>query len=82
MNTLTLKIPEDLDAALQAASVKRGTSKSAVVRAALEKELAEERQQTGSAATWLARWRGSLGKPASARKGDERVADILRKHAR
>jgi predicted transcriptional regulator len=82
MNTLTLKIPEALDAALQAASAKRQVSKSAVVREALEKALADELCQAGSAATWLARWRGSLRKPAAGKRPDERVADILSKHAR
>ena len=37
MNTLTLKIPDALDAALQLASARRHLTKSAVVRKALEK---------------------------------------------
>lgn len=82
MNTLTLKIPEALDAALQAASAKRQMSKSAVVREALERALAEELRQTGSAALWLGRWRGSLRKVGETGRKDQRVADILLKHAR
>lgn len=80
MTTLTLKIPDSLDAALQAASAQRHMSKSAVVREALEKALVEEMRQTGPATQWLRRWRGSLsGGPAAE---DERTARILRKHAR
>lgn len=48
MNTLTLKIPESLDAAFQMASARRHISKSAVVREALENALAEELRQKGS----------------------------------
>lgn len=82
MNTLTLKIPESLDAALQAASARRHMSKSAVVREALEKVLADELRQTGPAVKWVARWRGVLSGKRSARPVDERVAHILSKHLR
>lgn len=82
MNTLTLKIPESLDAALQLASARRHMSKSAVVREALEKVLADELKQTGPAASWVSRWRGVLGSKESATPADERVAHILSKHLR
>lgn len=82
MNTLTLKIPEALAAALQAASTRRHLSKSAVVREALEKALADELQQTGQAAHWIERWRGALGGKSPAEPVDEREAHILRKHLR
>ncbi len=82
MNTLTLKIPETLDAALQAASAQRHISKSAVVREALEKALANEIRQTGPAAKWVSRWRGSMLSKSASTLGDERTAHILNKHVR
>jgi len=82
MNTLTLKIPESLDAALQAACARRHMSKSAVVREALENVLADELHQTGPAANWVERWRGALGGEQSVVPADERVAHILSKHLR
>lgn len=82
MNTLTLKIPESLDAALQLASARRQMSKSAVVREALEKLLADELKQTGPAANWVDRWRGVLSGKESVTPADERVAHILGKHLR
>jgi predicted transcriptional regulator len=89
MNTLTLKIPDSLNNALQLASARRNMTKSAVVREALEKVLADELKQTTPAASWLVQWRGALSEPVSsqavkaaggAAAGDARVADILNKH--
>ena len=89
MNVLTLKIPEELDAALQAASRKRGLSKSAVVREALEQSLGRQADQAGTAERWVAQWRGHLSTlpPTGQGKGnakpqDERLAHILAKHLR
>lgn len=82
MNTLTLKIPQSLDDALQAASAKRQMSKSAVVREALEKTLAEELKQTSPAAGWVDRWRGIMTSSTSVKLKDDRVAHILAKHLR
>ena len=89
MNVLTLKIPEELDAALQAASRKRGLSKSAVVREALEQSLGRQADQAGTAERWVAQWRGHLSAlpPTGQGKGkaklqDERLAHILVKHLR
>ena len=82
MNTLTLKIPQSLDDALQAASSKRHMSKSAIVRDALEKTLAEELQQAGPAAGWVDRWRGIMTSPKSVKPEDDRVTHILAKHLR
>lgn len=82
MNTLTLKIPETLDSALQRASARRRLSKSAVVREALEMVLADELQQTTPAANWVDRWKGALtGQPENP-AADVRVAHILQKHLR
>ena len=80
MNTLTLKIPQSLDDALQAASAKRHMSKSAVVRDALEKSLADELEQTSPAAGWVNRWRGVMISSNSVKVKDDRVAHILAKH--
>ncbi len=80
MNILTLKISASLHRALQIASERRQISKSAVVREALEKVLADELKQTGPAATWVGRWRGVLSEKKSAQPTDERVAHILSKH--
>ena len=82
MNTLTLKIPESLDAALQMASARRQMTKSAVVREALEAVLADELRQTTPAANWVGRWRGALSSSQANPAADARVAHILRKHLR
>lgn len=82
MNTLTLKIPESLDAALQMASARRQMTKSAVVREALEAVLADELRQTTSAASWVGRWRGALSSSQANPTADARVAHILRKQLR
>lgn len=63
MNVLTLKIPDELDAALQAASRTRGLSKSAVVREALEASLLRQADQAGASKRWVAQWRGRLSAP-------------------
>ena len=64
-------------------------TKSAVVREALEKVLADELRQTTPAVGWLVQWRGALSGQVSsqaakaaggAAAGDARVADILNKH--
>ena len=72
MNTLTLKIPQSLADALQRASARRHMSKSAVVREALEKTLASELDQAGTAAAWVKQWRGALTAVDTAPSGDER----------
>jgi predicted transcriptional regulator len=88
VNVLTLKISDELDAALQAASRTRGLSRSAVVLEALEQSLGRQAEQAGAAQRWVALWRGRLSVPPSGRgKGtakpqDERLAHILAKHVR
>ena len=47
MATITLKIPDELNAALEAVNARRRVSKSAVVRAALEEALAREEALAG-----------------------------------
>lgn len=88
MNVLTLKIPDDLDAALQAASRMRGVSKSAMVREALEQSLGRQAEQAARAERWAAQWRGGASAgPAATGQGkvkplDERLAHLLAKHLR
>ena len=83
MNTLTLKIPQALDDALQMASARRQISKSAVVRDALERTLTNELMQLGPATAWLDRWRGAVPMPSTLDlENNSRVAHILGKHAR
>lgn len=55
MNTLTLKIPEALEAQLAAASAAEHVSKSALVRRALESYLAQREAKKNSAPSALER---------------------------
>lgn len=80
MNTLTLKIPQSLDDALQLASARRQMSKSAVVREALEKTLATELTQVSPAAAWVNKWRGKMVSAAPDKQGDDRLAHLMQKH--
>jgi predicted transcriptional regulator len=85
MNVLTLKIPEELDAALLAASRARGLSKSAVVREALEESLGRHAEGAATAERWLAHWRGRLTLSRATqtnRQTDARLAHLLAKHLR
>jgi predicted transcriptional regulator len=65
VNTLTLKIPEELDAALKTASAQRGMSKSAVVREAIEQALGRQLESAATAERWLGQWRGAFVVPES-----------------
>lgn len=86
MQVLTLKIPDDLAAALQAASRARGVSKSALVRDALMHALPRVPQDASAAQSWLDRWRGRLSAETVADRAagfhDPRLAHILDKHLR
>ena len=81
MQTVTLKLPEPLANALQTASRRRGVSRSALIREALEHALAAEVQTAGPAAQWLSQWRGALRTPTPD-AGDERLQQIFDKHLR
>jgi metal-responsive CopG/Arc/MetJ family transcriptional regulator len=50
MTTITCKLPEALDAELEAVAKKRGVSKSEVVRQAIEANLPEQKKQAGLSA--------------------------------
>ena len=52
MNVITSKPPDDLNAALDEVSRKRGLSKSAVVREALEQSLLGHDVAAGAAERW------------------------------
>lgn len=84
MNVITLKLPDELHAALNEVSRQRGVSKSAVVREALEQSLLAHGAVAGAAERWVAQWRGRLRLPeAGAVEGiDPRLAHLLAKHVR
>ena len=84
MQVVTLKLPESLNAALNEVSRRRGVSKSAVVREALEQSLLAQGVVAGAAERWLAQWQGRLQLPASASSlsEDPRLAHLLAKHLR
>ncbi len=84
MNVLTLKLPDHLDAALKEVSRKRGLSKSAVVREALEQALLAQGEAASAAERWVAQWQGRLQLPAAGdvEAADPRLAHLLAKHVR
>lgn len=84
MNVITLKLPEDLNAALNEVSRKRGLSKSAVVREALEASLLAQGAAASAAERWVARWQGCLKLPDASHVAatDPRLAHLLAKHVR
>ncbi len=84
MNVITLKLPDDLNAALKEVSRKRGLSKSAVVREALEQSLLSHGVVAGAAERWAAQWQGSLKLPEASEveATDRRLAHLLAKHVR
>ena len=84
MNVITLKLPDDLNAALKEVSRKRGLSKSAVVREALEQSLVAQGVVASAAERWVAQWQGSLRLPSAseAQPSDPRLAHLLSKHVR
>lgn len=84
MNTLTLKIPQSLNDALQLASARRQMSKSAVVREALEKTLEADLHQASASVQWVKKWSGAIrndqGASTADTPGDDRLAHLLKKH--
>ena len=84
MNVITLKLPDDLNSALKEVSRKRGLSKSAIVREALEQSLLVQGAVAGSAERWVAPWQGRLQLPdaAQAEVTDRRLAHLIAKHVR
>ncbi len=84
MNVITLKLPDELNAALKEVSRKRGLSKSAVVREALEQSLLAQGVVAGAAERWVAQWQGSLKLPdaSEVEAADPRLAHLLAKHVR
>lgn len=84
MNVITLKLPDDLNAALKEVSRKRGMSKSAVVREALQESLLAQGQTASAAERWVAQWQGRLQLPSAneAAAADARLAHLLARHLR
>ena len=84
MNVITLKLPDDLNAALNEVSRKRGLSKSAVVREALEQSLLAQGVTAGAAERWVAQWQGRLKLPDARdlEATDPRLTHLLAKHVR
>ncbi len=84
MHVVTLKLPDNLNAALKEVSRKRGLSKSAVVREALEQSLLAQGVVAGAAERWVAQWQGRLKLPevAGVEADDPRLAHLLAKHLR
>ena len=82
MHVISLKLPDNLNAALQEISRKRGLSKSAVVREALEQSLMAQGAVAGAAERWVAQWQGQLKLPEgkTAEDTDPRLAQLLAKH--
>ena len=82
MHVISLKLPDNLNAALQEVSRKRGVSKSAVVREALEQSLMAQGAVAGAAERWVAQWQGQLKLPEgkTAESADPRLAQLLAKH--
>jgi predicted transcriptional regulator len=80
MNAITLKLPDDLHAALNEVSRARGLSKSAVVREALEQSLLAQGAAAGAAERWVAQWQGRLALPEGT--DDARLSHLLAKHVR
>ena len=84
MNVITLKLPDDLHAALNEVSRQRGLSKSAVVREALELSLRSQGAVAGAAERWVAQWQGKLKlpDPQGLEATDPRLAHLSAKHVR
>jgi hypothetical protein len=84
MNVLTLKLPDDLHAALNEVSRQRGLSKSAVVREALELSLRNQGVVAGASERWISRWQGKLKLPGRGelKDADPRLEHLLDKHVR
>jgi len=83
MNAITLKLPDDLRAALNEVSRARRLSKSAVVREALEQSLLAQGAAAAAASAaerWVAQWQGRLALPEAT--DDARLAHLLAKHVR
>lgn len=84
MNVISLKLSDELNAALNEVSRKRGLSKSAIVREALEQSLSSHGVAAGTAERWVREWQGRLKLPAAgdAKDADPRLAHLLSKHVR
>jgi predicted transcriptional regulator len=80
MHTLTLKIPDELDAALRNASIRRQVGKSEFVRQTLSAALEAELRETRAPDRWLERWSNYLVPMDEAALADARLEHLLQKH--
>lgn len=84
MNVVTLKLPDDLNTALNEASRQQGVSKSAVVREALKQSLLAQGLAGSAAERWVVQWQGRLSLPdaSDVETTDPRLAQLIAKHVR
>lgn len=82
MATLTLEIPDELNAALDILSTRRHQPKAVLVRALLESTVAHAVGPASPADHWLDHWRGSLQGQQTPAPGDDRAQHLLSKHLR
>jgi predicted transcriptional regulator len=82
MTTLTLEIPDELNAALRAISARRHLPEAEIVRELLEREIYKEQPISNVADSWLENWRGQLRGKEQAKAGDDRLSHLLNKHLR
>ena len=84
MKVITLKRPDKLNDVLNEVSRKRGLSKSAVVREALEQSLLKQDVVDSAPEPWVVQWQGSLKLPeaSAVEAADPRLAHLLAKHVR
>ncbi|MBI3523794.1 MAG: hypothetical protein HY066_04590 [Betaproteobacteria bacterium] len=82
MSTLTVEIPQTLEAALRATRVRRQMPESAVVCELLEQALKSEMIPSSDAALWVSQWRGELRGKEKAAIDEERLSHLLNKHLR
>jgi predicted transcriptional regulator len=81
MATITLKLPDEVNETLDHESSRRGVSKSALVREAIEMAFLNASRKQAAASQWLAEWRGTL-KDVVPDPDDERLQHLYRKHVK
>jgi predicted transcriptional regulator len=81
MATITLKLPDEVNETLDHESSRRGISKSALVREAIEMSFLNASRKQLAASQWMEEWRGSL-KNVVPDPADERLQHLFRKHVK
>lgn len=82
MNVISLKLPDNLNAAVNDVSHERGISSSAVLREAPDHSLLAQGAVASAAERWVVQWQGRLTLPDArdAQAGAPRLAHLLAKH--